>query len=56
MRRNGLKFYQERFRLDIRKILFSERVIMHWLPSEIVESSFLEVALRDTVVSMAVMG
>ena len=41
--------------LDMRKYLFSKRVVMHWhrLPREVVESPSLEVfkkhALRDVV-------
>ena len=56
-RGNSLKLDQERFRLDMRKNIFTARVVKHWnrLPREMVQSPALELLQKYTDADGSVM-
>ena len=55
---DGHELCQGRFTLDIRKHLFSRRVVMHWhrLPTEVGESLSMGVFCRDVALGDVVGG
>jgi len=54
-RESSLSWRQGRFRLDIKKNFFTERVIKQWnrLPRELVESPSLEVFKKHTDIALS---
>jgi len=53
-RSNGLKLHQVRFRLDIKKNVFTGRVVRYWnkLPREVVQSPSLEMIKKRVDVAL----
>ena len=54
-RHNGLNLCHDRFRLDIRKNFFSERVVLQWhrLPREVAESPSMEMLMKSVDVTLS---
>jgi len=57
MKEKGLKLHHGRFRSDIRKNFFTDRVVKHWnrLPREVVQSPSMEVSKRGVDVALTAM-